>query len=351
MRILAFVIFFWCTTICVHAQQVNFTIKGRINKASTAEKVFVQGAYVNAEIPIRPDKTFFFEGTLASGGDCWIYTDKSHPTLLWLGGGDLDMVLQETRPEGSDATSKAWLHYTSLSASAETETFKLLLERKDSVLYRFMEVPPTSLNDSLVKYYDVLLKDYILRHPQSAFSVRLTGLATTKKSARDLIALIDKKIAGEERQRIENAYRRDSLTQPGFTVADFRMKTLKGTWFSSKKLSSKYTLLEFWAHNCVPCRQQNPALVELYNRYKSKGFAIVGIGVESSKQAWQKATKEDKLPWIQISDLKGWDNILVKRYFLEAIPFNILMDENKKIIAADLHPESLKQKLQELLEN
>ena len=68
----------------------------------------------------------------------------------------------------------------------------------------------------------------------------------------------------------------------------------------------------------------------MYNDYHAKGFEIVAIGVETSKEKWKKAVQQDKVPWIHVSDLKGWNKPLVKRYFVDAIPFNILMDGNKK---------------------
>jgi peroxiredoxin len=129
------------------------------------------------------------------------------------------------------------------------------------------------------------------------------------------------------------------------------MKTINGKQFSLKDLSSTYILLDFWAHDCGPCRIQHPELIKIYNEFHQSGFQIVGVALDESKAKWRKAIAKDKIPWIHISDLKGWDNFLAKRYFVEAIPFNILMDKNKKIIATGLSPKALQQKLKELLNN
>jgi thiol-disulfide isomerase/thioredoxin len=118
------------------------------------------------------------------------------------------------------------------------------------------------------------------------------------------------------------------------------MKTVQGSLFSSKSLSPKYTLLEFWAHDCYPCRKQHPDLIKLYNDYRAKGFEIIAIGVETSKEKWQKAIQQDKVPWIHVSDLKGWKNILVQRYFVDVIPFNILMDKTKELLQHTLVPSN-----------
>ena len=113
----------------------------------------------------------------------------------------------------------------------------------------------------------------------------------------------------------------------------------------------KYVLLDFWAAWCGPCRQANPHVVGLYNRYKDKGFEIVGISLDQSKDAWVKAIADDKLTWPQMSDLNYWQSAAAKLYSVSSIPHTVLLDKEGKIIAKGLHVGALTEKLAEIFDN
>jgi len=106
-------------------------------------------------------------------------------------------------------------------------------------------------------------------------------------------------------------------------------------------LSYNYLLIDFWASNCGPCRQEHPGMISLYNRYKSQGFEIVGVSLDKERTNWLEAIRRDKLPWKQVSDLNEFETDIVQHYSLEYIPFNILIDKKGKIIATELRGERL----------
>ena len=112
----------------------------------------------------------------------------------------------------------------------------------------------------------------------------------------------------------------------------------------------KYVLLDFWASWCGPCRNENPNVLQLYNRYKNKGFEIVGISLDTGKEAWVKAISDDKLTWPQMSDLKYWESVAAKQYSVSSIPHTILLDKDGKILAKGLRGETLAAKLAELMD-
>ncbi|WP_316789500.1 TlpA disulfide reductase family protein [Pedobacter frigoris] len=130
---------------------------------------------------------------------------------------------------------------------------------------------------------------------------------------------------------------------PAFTIPDQTGKPV-----SLKSAKGTYTLIDFWASWCGPCREENPHLIKAYNSYRTKGFKVVSISMDTSKEAWLKAVKDDKLTWLQLSDLKGVKSEIGKGYGITVVPMNFLIDKDDKIIGRNLRGKELIDKLNEV---
>lgn len=91
----------------------------------------------------------------------------------------------------------------------------------------------------------------------------------------------------------------------------------------------KYVLVCFWASWCKPCQEEIPQLKELYKKYNSKGLEIVSISVDYPPMKWLEYTKANPLPWLS---LWGEGYKLTAKYNFQNIPFNIIVDKDKKVI-------------------
>ena len=137
-------------------------------------------------------------------------------------------------------------------------------------------------------------------------------------------------------------------TTIGYPAIDFTQADVNGKNVSLSSYKGKYVLVDFWASWCGPCRRENPAVVAAYQKYKDKGFDILGVSMDDNKEKWLAAIAKDNLTWTHVSDLKGWQNAAGKLYSVSSIPFNLLLDKEGKILAKSLRGADLEAKLAEI---
>ncbi|SDD22452.1 TlpA family protein disulfide reductase [Niabella drilacis] len=105
----------------------------------------------------------------------------------------------------------------------------------------------------------------------------------------------------------------------------------------------KYTLVEFWASWCVPCRAQNPRWNAMLRQYKNKGFAILGVSLDQYAVEWNAAIQKDRLEnWLHVSDLESsFSSANALRYGIQFIPFNLLIDSKGRILRKNIDPSGV----------
>ena len=140
-------------------------------------------------------------------------------------------------------------------------------------------------------------------------------------------------------------------TAVGQKFTDFTLPDTEGNPMTLSNIiaKNKYTLIDFWASWCGPCRREMPNVVAAYKEYNKKGFGIVGVSLDSDAEAWKKAIKDMGMTWDHMSDVKGWQCEGAALYGVNSIPATVLVAQDGTIIARNLRGEAIKEKLAELL--
>ncbi len=142
------------------------------------------------------------------------------------------------------------------------------------------------------------------------------------------------------------------LNQPGQKCIDFTVKGHDGKEIrlSDVLKQNKMVFIDFWASWCGACRATMPHLKEIYPSCKEKGVEFFSVSLDSEKDAWEKAFKEEDIPWIDGSNLMGWDDPIATQYAIRGIPHKVLIAGDGTIIGTGFYqPGTLEKAIDEYL--
>ncbi|MCF6180592.1 TlpA disulfide reductase family protein [Lutibacter sp.] len=211
----------------------------------------------------------------------------------------------------------------------EIANYKLHLEELMNFIKEKMGISvaiyPTStrwIGGKYIPFLDSLINAFDVQHPNYAITQKLKERLTILKRLN-----IGSKI-------------------PNFTLSDS-----SNTFKSLASLKGKITLVDFWASWCPPCRTESILLKKLYKKNHAKGFEIYSISLDTKRKSWVNAIKKDQRDWINVSSLEGFNTTVSKSFGITSLPFNMLLDEQKNIIAVNIFGEKLASKIDQLFTN
>lgn len=135
----------------------------------------------------------------------------------------------------------------------------------------------------------------------------------------------------------------------GNMAPEITLPDTSGNTVTLSSFKGKVVLIDFWASWCGPCRASLPHVVEIYKKYKDKGFTVLSVSLDKDKDHWVDAIHKFKLTWTQVSDLKYWDSKVVSLYNFSSIPHTVLVSPDGKIIAKDLSETAMDEEIGKLV--
>lgn len=152
------------------------------------------------------------------------------------------------------------------------------------------------------------------------------------------------------RKKIREKVARLQQTAIGGSVKEITMMSPEGKTISLSSVAKKYTLIDFWASWCGPCRRESESLNLLYKKYRSDGFEIYGVSLDDDREKWLAALEKDQRIWTNVSTLERFKTPAAFDYAVTALPDNYLIDTNNEIIAKNIHGHELEILLSKLLD-
>ena len=226
------------------------------------------------------------------------------------------------------------------SSPAEYEPYKKAVEQLKGYLSQYEETKAAAINDNL----DNIIPAYYLHVTLGDMTYDELSKYLKEDHAfahHPAMEKVWQYYWGLEKRAVGLQYH--DLELPDTTGISHRLSEYVG--------KGHYVLLDFWASWCGPCMGEMPTMKEIYNTYAARGLQMIGISLDSKRDAWLNAIRRLELPWVHLSDLKGWKSIASETYGVRAIPETVLITPDGKILAIGLRGQELKEKLAEIFDN
>ncbi|HMU47084.1 MAG TPA: TlpA disulfide reductase family protein [Chitinophagaceae bacterium] len=337
-----------------------FTIEGKLDKYpdGASVKLYKSGESIEIASASVLKEKFTLKGKMDEPFLCFLVIDQEKPVEVYVEAGKISFKGDKDKPGQFDisgsSSHKDFTDFTSvfvpvakeLNTLASTINYTMPGPARDSLMDLYTGVQ-TRLQAEIDKYVAKKPKSLVTPFLLSATYGFNEDVMMLEKRYQLLDASVKKSEIGKQ---LATFIAQNKIGAVGTEAIDFSQPDTTGSMVSLSSFRGKYVLLDFWASWCGPCRQENPNVVENYNKFKDKNFTVLGVSLDrpGQKEKWLQAIHDDNLTWTHVSDLQFWNNAAAMLYNVKGIPQNFLIGPDGKIVARNLRGPALEEKLCEI---
>lgn len=337
MNRLIFAIFALLTTFVCKAQNDQFSIIGKVDKG-TIRKVFLldqtkdqlskEAILDSSDVVLRE---FKFSGHIASAVPAVVTTiDPRNPRnrvpvgVLIVEPGDITMM---------NATLSV--------GTPMNDTLAHIIDYANDKIATLTD-KTSEEKQSLFQQY---LKDLFSRHTNDPVGLRILGSYLNDDCEKY-------RLYEQAGSMIQTYYAKDKdkwvksyATREGEMMTDFQNAD------GSQRLSDyvgkgKYTLVDFWASWCRPCKEEIPNIIKVCEKYSGEGLQVVGVDCWDKREAAEKTIEEMQIPYPQIFNVSIEQT---SEYGISGIPHIILFGPEGRILRRNLRGKAIEEAVREAL--
>lgn len=333
MKSYCLLLFLLILSISSFAQNGKFRLIGKItnDKAIEQATIYTYGASKFMKDTVKVNNgEFVFEGTIDKPCMAVINTDKVKNGLgVWLTADEIKVdFLVKKYDEGY-----VLLQPVKIEGSQESIDNLSLITKGNE----FFEIEKNEIKRNLLRCE--LIEKYLVEHKNSylPLSFLKSNIKTcgTNKTKQLFDLLSDEIKESDEGKRLVKEIEKNEFNAIGKIIPDCTLFDTSEANIDLKSAVKGYTIINFWASWCGPCRLENKDLRNEQAYLSRKLVNLISISLDEDKNEWLKAIKKDGINWLQLSDLKGgFYGEVAKKFKITSIPYMILVDANGMIQAA-----------------
>jgi len=332
-------------SLSVHAQhpkKQGYFIKGHIAGVSDGTKVYLHDIVAAKKLDSTTTKkgNFVFKGRVPHPVSCWILCKEEYAIL----------IVENTNIRFEAPYKKDMRLYARVTGGKEQALHnaltkqqlpydKIYLSAYDSIVNNLDtgKAHRKALINRLNLYQDSAHQIYVdfgKKYPNSYLGIDIL-YRNRQTIGKDVLKPLYAQLSDELKQSVRGKALRtflfEDLVSIGEKMIDFEAMQPDGSLLKLSSLKGQYIFLSFWDKACGPCRMENRLLSKNYDRIKDS-VSIVSFSLDADKTRWLTASKEDKIIWTNLSDLKGEESNIKALYDVQAIPASFLINKEGIVI-------------------